>query len=189
MSARWGASALFVALALTACGASPRGVAVPDHPGADKSFARARAERRLYDGAPPTIPHRVMGAACSSCHNSLGMAVAGLGFAPPSPHEETRGLSALSRCEQCHVYQSAAPDFRPNTFAGLRQDLRHGRRLNDFAPPVVPHKGFMRENCLACHGGPAAREEIRTSHPERLRCQQCHVEQVTAETFQALSAE
>jgi cytochrome c-type protein NapB len=37
----------------------------------------------------------------------------------------------------------------------------------------------MRENCAACHAGPAAREEIRTSHPERTRCRQCHVE-VTA---------
>lgn len=169
-------------LAVAAC--TSRQAAVPDHPGATKTAAVARAERRLYDGAPPTIPHRAMGAACSSCHNVLGLAVEGLGFAPPSPHEDTRGLSAISRCEQCHVYRTTEQTFRPNGFAGLRQDLRHGRRLHDFAPPVIPHKTFMRENCAACHSGPAAREEIRTSHPERPRCRQCHLEQVTTEVFQ-----
>jgi cytochrome c-type protein NapB len=41
----------------------------------------------------------------------------------------------------------------------------------------------MRENCAACHTGPAAREEIRTSHPERTRCRQCHVPVTTREIF------
>jgi nitrate reductase (cytochrome), electron transfer subunit len=173
---------LFAAAVLWAA-CAPRQAAVPDHPGATKTVAAARAERRLYDGAPPTIPHAAMGAACASCHTAFGMAVEGLGFAPPSPHEDTRGLSAISRCEQCHVYQTAAAPFRANAFAGLRQDLRHGRRLHDFAPPVIPHKTFMRENCAACHSGPAAREEIRTSHPDRPRCRQCHLEQVTTESF------
>ena len=44
----------------------------------------------------------------------------------------------------------------------VRQDLRQGKRLNALAPPPIPHKPFMRENCVACHSGPAAREEIRT---------------------------
>ena len=55
--------------------------------------------------------------------------------------------------------------------------------LNPLAPPVMPHSAFMRENCLACHSGPAAREEIRTPHPERPRCGQCHVQQVTRDLF------
>jgi cytochrome c-type protein NapB len=111
------------------------------------------------------------------------MQVAGLGFAPPSPHELTDGMSASSRCQQCHVFQRTTEQFVANTFAGLRQDLRHGRRLNDLTPPVMPHKLLMRENCSACHTGAAAREEIRTSHPERPRCMQCHVPQETTETF------
>ena len=43
------------------------------------------------------------------------------------------------------------------------------------SPPTIPHTLQLRENCLACHGGAASRVEIRTSHPERPRCRQCHV--------------
>ncbi len=92
-------------------------------------------------------------------------------------------MSAMSRCGQCHVFRSTDTLFADNDFAGLAQDLRRGKRLHDLAPPVVPHKVFMRENCVACHTGPAAREEIRTTHPERVRCRQCHVEQRSTETF------
>ena len=74
--------------------------------------------------------------------------------------------------------------FVANAFVGLRQDLRKGQRLTDYSPPVIPHKTFMRENCTACHTGPAAREEIRTPHPERARCRQCHVAVTTLATFQ-----
>jgi cytochrome c-type protein NapB len=129
------------------------------------------------------IPHDRLGAACTSCHNPRGVEVAGLGFAPPSPHEWTDGLSATSRCEQCHVFQITAEVFAINEFSGLRQDLRRGGRLHPGAPPVMPHPAFMRENCRACHTGPAARAEIVCDHPERLRCPQCHVEEVTAGVF------
>ncbi|MCB1057222.1 MAG: hypothetical protein KDD11_17105 [Acidobacteria bacterium] len=142
-----------------------------------------RAERRLFDGAPPVIPHQPFGAPCISCHNLEGKAVEGVGFAPPSPHELTGGMSALSRCQQCHVFQVTDQPWVDNTFVGLRQDLRQGTRLYDGAPPVIPHQLLMRDNCLACHAGPAAREEIRTSHPERIRCRQCHVAQTTTSEF------
>jgi cytochrome c-type protein NapB len=39
----------------------------------------------------------------------------------------------------------------------------------------------MRENCAACHSGPGARAEIITTHPERVRCRQCHVPVTTRE--------
>jgi cytochrome c-type protein NapB len=110
--------------------------------------------------------------------------VAGLGFAPPSPHETTTGLSATSRCRQCHVEQTTTDSFVANDFEGLRQDLRPGRRSSAQAPPVMPHPRFMRENCSACHSGLAAREQIRTPHPERVRCAQCHVEQTTGSSFE-----
>jgi predicted CXXCH cytochrome family protein len=53
--------------------------------------------------------------------------------------------------------------------------------MYDGAPPTIPHKVFMRENCGACHVGPGAREEILTTHPERTRCRQCHVPVTTRE--------
>ncbi len=179
-----GARGLSASVALALCWACGGGaVEVPGRPGATKTAAVERAERRLFDGAPPVIPHGEMGAACVECHNAQGVAVAGLGFAPPSPHEQTRGLSAASRCQQCHVYRLDDAPFRANSFVGLAQDLRAGRTLYTGAPPVMPHPVFMRENCLACHSGPAAREEIRTPHPDRPRCRQCHVEQTTTATF------
>jgi nitrate reductase cytochrome c-type subunit len=162
-------------------------IAVPGRPGAVKSSPAVRAKRRTFDGAPPVIPHRTFGAACTSCHTQRGMAVEGIGFAPPSPHIETVGMSAISRCQQCHVFRQTSSVWRQNGFEGLRQDLRHGARTHPYAPPVIPHRTFMRENCLACHSGPAAREQIRTPHPERMRCRQCHVEQRTAAEFQPAS--
>ena len=148
-----------------------------------QSTATVRAERRAYDGAPPVIPHENMGMTCVSCHNEVGMELADVGFAPPSPHEITEGMNALSRCQQCHVFQQTANVMVANGFVGLRQDLRRGSRLNPLAPPTIPHKTFMRENCVACHSGPAAREEIRTPHPERSRCSQCHVPTQTRSMF------
>jgi len=73
--------------------------------------------------------------------------------------------------------------FKSNGFEGQPQDLRKGERLYDGAPPVMPHSAFMRENCLACHDGLDVREEIRTSHADRERCTQCHVEAVTHTVF------
>lgn len=175
-----------LALLVSACAPSdPGGVAVPGRPDATKTAAAERAVRRAFDGAPPVIPHEPLGAACTSCHNQRGLAVPDLGFAPPSPHEETTGMSAISRCQQCHVSRRGDGFFAETEFAGFAQDLRRGRRLHDLAPPVIPHKVFMRENCQACHTGPAAREEIRTTHPERTRCRQCHLEQRTTREFEA----
>lgn len=148
-----------------------------------KSPAATRAERRAYDGAPPTIPHRSFGVACTSCHNATGVEVPDVGFAPPSPHELTSGMSATSRCPQCHVYVTTTEVFQTSEFVGLAQNLRRGARLYPHAPPVIPHPVFMRENCAACHTGPAAREEIRCSHPERIRCRQCHVPVVVTDEF------
>jgi hypothetical protein len=32
----------------------------------------------------------------------------------------------------------------------------------------------MRENCRACHAGPGAVDVLRTTHPQRVSCRQCH---------------
>ncbi len=148
-----------------------------------KTEATVRATRRAFDGAPPVIPHPAMGAACDSCHTDTGTAVPGVGFAPPSPHAQPDGPSAFARCEQCHVFVHTDAVLVKSAFAGLEQDLRAGERLNPLAPPVIPHQVLLRENCAACHTGPAAREEIRCPHPERVRCQQCHVETQTRDVF------
>lgn len=153
------------------------------HDVASKVPVPPRAERRAFDGAPPVRPHGELGMACTECHNQQGRAVEGLGFAPPSPHALTEGLSAVSNCRQCHVLQKTDEVFVASSFVGLPQDLRPGRVASPGAPPVMPHPRFMRENCLACHAGPAARPEIRTPHPERERCVMCHVEQRSRGSF------
>lgn len=172
---------LTAAFATGACG----GDRVAVEGGGSKSAATVRAERRAFDGAPPVAPHDNFGMTCIECHNVRGMNVPDVGYAPASPHEITDGMSAMSRCVQCHVFRQTDDVFVANSFVALRQDLRHGRRLNDLAPPVMPHKLFMRENCSACHTGVAAREEIRTSHPERVRCTQCHVAQQSRTLFES----
>lgn len=168
---------------LPGCGGTDERVPVPDREGAEKTSATVRAARRAYDGAPPTIPHENFGIECVGCHDDRGTALEGVGFAPPSPHEGTRGLSDRARCRQCHVFATTDERFVASDFVGLAQDLRRGGRLSLGSPPTIPHKTFMRENCSACHAGPAAREEIRTSHPERIRCRQCHVPETTRSTF------
>lgn len=160
--------------------------AVPGQAGRFKTAATDRAHRREYDGAPPVIPHAAMGVACIDCHNERGLEVPGVGFAPPSPHAKTLGLSDVSRCRQCHVERSSDSIFADSGLVALLQDLRHGSRAHPLAPPVIPHRVFMRENCQACHAGPAAREEVRCSHPERARCQQCHVPVSTSGEFARL---
>lgn len=112
---------------------------------------------------------------CVQCHNETGMAVPNVGFAPPSPHENTAGMSEDSRCRQCHVEVNSTDLFRANSFVGVPQDLRKGERQHALAPPTMPHSVHMRENCSACHSGPAVRAEIRCTHPERPRCTQCHL--------------
>lgn len=161
-------------LLVGACGGEPEVTA---------SSAGERAARRAYDGAPPVVAHEDFRIACGNCHDEAGMPVRGVGLAPASPHDGTVRASATQRCRQCHVFRVSDDVFVPNGFVGLPQDLRPGARLNPLAPPTVPHRIFMRENCLACHAGPAARAEIATSHPDRDRCRQCHVPVTTRTGF------
>ena len=167
---------LFIAAALLLSCAPPA-------EGPKKSSASVRADRRAYDGAPPVIPHAPMGSTCTECHNARGVEVPGVGFAPASPHDETKQAGRTARCVQCHVFRQTEARFVDSAFTGLAQDLRRGDRLYDGAPPRIPHATLMRENCAACHTGTAAREEIRSSHPERTRCRQCHVEVRTKTLF------
>lgn len=154
-------AALVLALALCGCAASD---ATTD-----------RSARRSYDGAPPTIPHELFGIDCVECHARRSVTVEGHGPSPIMPHTEG---GKFTNCKQCHVPVLTESVFRASRFEPLTQDLRRGSRAHPGAPPVIPHKVFMRENCLACHAGPGSRAEIRTTHPERTRCMQCHVASV-----------
>jgi len=166
-----------LAILAAACGTGPT-------PRTPASSSAERAARRAYDGAPPVMPHRGFSDDCVSCHGAEGVAVPGVGFAPPIPHGETAGMTALLRCRQCHVEQTTERVFRATRFVGWRNDAVAERAFTG-APPVMPHRVFLRERCESCHVGPAARSEIRTSHPERTRCRQCHVEQRGSGRFQA----
>jgi len=176
------------ALLLAGCGGGGETVPVPDREGAVKSTAHVRADRRAYDGAPPTVPHADFATNCAACHDERGTAVDGVGFAPASPHEGTRLVGGTERCRQCHVFVQRQDVFVASEYVGLAQDLTAGDRATDGAPPRIPHRILMRENCAACHDGPAAREEIRTSHPERWRCRQCHVPVTATDGFVSESA-
>jgi cytochrome c-type protein NapB len=161
----------------------PRFIGIAGRPGLYKTNAVLRSARRAYDGAPPVIPHATFNMACVGCHTDQGIFVPDVGFAPAMPHLQTPGLSRASNCRQCHVFREVEGVFAESGFQGRLQDLRRGERMYAHAPPVVPHPSFMREDCAACHTGPAAREELRCSHPERIRCAQCHVPVLSAEVF------
>jgi cytochrome c-type protein NapB len=134
-----------------------------------------RATTRAYDGAPPPIPHDASLGTCLTCHDDDGAEIAGVGVAPASPHGALPASGSMQRCRQCHVPIATPAVFVASRFAGLPQGPWKGARATPGAPPTIPHAIQLRENCLACHAGPGARAEIRTSHPERARCRQCHV--------------
>ena len=160
-----------VLIALLACG--PGAPERDANEAAVPSAAAVRAARRAYDGAPPTIPHADPGAECSACHDADGQAV-GTAFAPASPHAATAMAGSTQRCRQCHVFVTSEAVLVDNDFIGLPQNLRWGERATPGGPPTIPHRLLMRERCVACHAGPGARDDIRTSHPGRERCRQCH---------------
>lgn len=174
---------------LLAAGCGKGWVEVPGRDDAVKSSASVRATRTLYDGAPPVIPHLPFGADCGACHDAQGIAVEGVGYAPASPHDDTERVGTTLRCRQCHVFASHDDLFVENSFVGLQQDMRPGGRLYPGAPPTIPHRTLMRENCVACHAGAGARAEIVTTHPERTRCRQCHVAVTTREGFESALGE
>lgn len=141
------------------------------------SFSDALAERaalRAFAGAPPTIPHpvRANGAAeCLACH--------GDGFALGERRASRIAHERYASCTQCHVTEASftilpanAAARTGNRFAGL-DSPGHGATAYEDAPPAVPHRTFMREDCGACHG-PGGRAGLRTPHPERRSCLQCH---------------
>ncbi len=135
-----------------------------------------RSQRRAFAGAPPVIPHPPLPGRCADCHTPAGgRIIPDVGISPPNPHTRTRGLSEQSRCKQCHLFRTDEEVFVASEFEPWRGPNPQEQRAFSSAPPVVPHGHFLREDCQACHTGPAARPEILCRHAERIRCQQCHV--------------
>lgn len=135
-----------------------------------------RAQNRAYAGAPPTIPHaiRETGAAeCMACHGK-GMTIDGK-VASPISHD------FMTNCTQCHVVSGGSmpiPELRPedfpldNAFAGLERFAIPSPSY-DGGPPPIPHPTRLRTECASCHGL-TARPGLRTTHPWRSQCTQCH---------------
>jgi nitrate reductase (cytochrome), electron transfer subunit len=136
-------------------------------------YLSERADRRAFDGAPPTVPHpidQMSTSACMACH-AQAQYVGKRIYAPAMTHD------FMPNCTQCHVEQHSST-FDPflladNTFEGTVRPDR-GSRAWSAAPPTVPHPIVLRENCLSCHG-PAGAHAIRTEHPWDAVCLQCHI--------------
>lgn len=161
-------------VALTACRREPVEVQL--------TATSERASRRAFDGAPPVIPHKPLGAACITCHTSGGKVVPNIGYAPANPHGK---MGSLENCRQCHLFKQADDDFAENLFVGVVQTTDSGEAAFPGAPSTIPHPVLMRENCVACHAGPSSRPEIRCTHTERVNCTQCHLPAQTATVFSA----
>src|SRR5262245_22060192 len=138
--------------------------AMPREPNRKRTLAVYYA-RRASPGDPPFIRHPVAssdesGRTCLACHIDGGWVPRFSAYTPVTPHPDR------VPCQSCHEPQGApiktpaAPPRLPVVTPGT--------------PPAIPHSLEMRENCRACHVGPGAVDELRTTHPEREPCQQCH---------------
>ncbi|HYG36211.1 MAG TPA: nitrate reductase cytochrome c-type subunit [Clostridia bacterium] len=136
-----------------------------------------RADRRAYDGAPPVVPHPIAqdsSASCLACH--------GQGLVVKDKVATKISHAPYTSCTQCHVpavgtriptaETALLEPSTANQFTGLRAPLK-GSRAWPQAPPTVPHGTFMRADCLSCHG-PQGLFGLRTPHPDRRSCLQCH---------------
>lgn len=137
-----------------------------------------RELNRAYNGAPPTIPHAIdqqSDASCVACHKE--------GALTKSLRIPRMSHAFLTNCTQCHVESNPghmpAAVFRDNEFAGLPAPTA-GPRAFIGVPPQVPHSTWMRSDCMSCHGYKGQRG-IRTTHPWRSSCQQCHTPSATME--------
>lgn len=164
------------------------------HPRTLKTFRYLRA----YPGAPPRIPHELTPdefrtGACKTCHERGGYSRRFAAYVPLTPHpgngpclqchlgaDELMAVSlgpdSNRRCHQCH-----GAGGRPRADADASLDWRTtawpqlAPRTPGRTPAPILHDFQFRGDCLACHAGPAAVAEIRTTHPERADCRQCHV--------------
>ena len=152
---------------------------------------------RAFPGAPPRIPHGLtpeefQNGGCNTCHERGGYSQRFGAYVPITPHPE------MGACLQCHVGDGqlmaiALPSTDPSARCRQCHTPEAGRwtkstvswkpiawpristRAAASGPPPIPHSLEFRGNCLSCHAAPAAVAEIRTTHPERADCKQCHL--------------
>jgi cytochrome c-type protein NapB len=162
----------------------------------ERTLATYRA-LRAYPGAPPRVPHgltpeEARTQRCGTCHARGGYSRRFEAYAPVAPHPELEGclqchttdasvtgiaLPAATpdaACRQCHarapgVRTALGTEWRPMAWPAVAQ----GSAMD--TPQPIPHPLQSRGRCLACHAGPAAVAEIRTTHPERADCRGCHL--------------
>lgn len=137
-------------------------------------------DRRQYPGSPPLVPHAVStfyqddNSDCIACHGRGGYDAEQDAYAPVTPHPENEN------CFQCHVPQRTEELFVETNWKSINPP-KLGRSQMGGSPPTIPHSLQMREDCIACHTGPAAVAEIRVEHGSRGNCRQCHVPMVATE--------
>jgi cytochrome c-type protein NapB len=153
---------------------------------------------RGFPGAPPRIPHPLTAdefrtVACKTCHQLGGYSRRFDAYVPLTPHPE-RGICLQchvgvdsvigvmpasadpnTRCPQCHGPSGGPPRPEASVTWATTVWPTLASLTPDQTPPPIPHDLQYRTNCLTCHAGPAAVAEIRTKHPERADCRQCHV--------------
>ena len=130
-------------------------------------------DNRAFYGAPPSIPHPIEEGSigsntCLKCHQNGGFVEKFQAYTPVTPHPDKLN------CVQCHVQVKSQTNFVPSSWVSNHAPAIGNQALIG-SPPVVPHGLQLRENCLSCHAGPSAVKEIRTTHPDRVNCRQCHV--------------
>lgn len=147
-----------------------------------------RANNRAYAGAPPTIPHAISSLQASDC---LGCHEFGIAFTSQM-RASAISHAAFTSCTQCHasshvempvdatLVADARARYGGGSFHGLAA-AGEGARAWAGAPPATPHPTHLRENCLSCHGS-RGNFALRSSHPERVACEQCHLSQATTES-------
>jgi len=142
-------------------------------------------QRRAYAGAPPVIPHPVapdetFSQSCNACHERGGFVEEYSAYTPLTPHPH------FENCTQCHVVDQDMENFVATEWKSVPPPLLDRAALPG-GPPPIPHTMWLRDDCLSCHAGPAAPLAIRTRHPERINCIQCHVPQENSSYFTRLA--
>ena len=141
-----------------------------------------RAKRRAYEGTPPTIPHPITEynkEVCLACHGA-GLRFKGL-VATVISHPK------FTNCTQCHISVInpiatrsskvgliGTQETRPNKLEDKKILEKLEASIFGKLPPTIPHDTWMMQECNSCHGLNGV-HGIRTPHPDRTNCAQCHV--------------
>ena len=137
-------------------------------------------ELRQYPGSPPRIPHKVFASFsgeaenCLACHGRGGYDVEQDAYAPVTPHPEKE------LCYQCHVPKLTDELFVETNWLSVPPPKLGNSQMGG-SPTPIPHSLQFRDDCIACHAGPAAVTEIRVDHAIRGNCRQCHMEFLATE--------